>query len=97
MPEAIRGFINNCFTQKIFPKLWKEASLKILLKDENRDRNSYRPIALLSLVGKIYEKVVVNRIQETYKEARLESSDQFGFKKDKKTDDTFISLRRAIK
>ena len=99
MPQAIRGLINNCFTQRIFPKLWKEASLNILLNDENRDRtllNSYRPIALLSVVGKIYEKVIVNRIQETYKEAELESPDQFGFKKGKKTDDAFISLRRTI-
>ena len=91
MPEAS--------TQRIFPKLWKEASLNILLNDENRDRtllNSYRTIALLSVVGKTYEKVIVNRIQETYKEVRLESPDQFEFKKGKKTDDAFISLRRAI-
>ena len=61
------------------------------------DQLRYFLLVGYTVVGKIYEKVVVNRIQETYKEARLESSDQFGFKKGKKTDDTFISLRRAIK
>ena len=77
----------------------EEASRNILLNDENGDWTllySYRPIALLSGVGKIYEKVIVNRIQETYKEAGLESPDQFGFKKGKMTDDAFVSLRRAI-
>lgn len=99
-PKTIHGLINNCFSQGIFPRLWKEANLKLLLKDENRDRtllNSYRPIALLSVIGKIFEKIIVNSIQETYKDAGLESSDQFGFKKRKGTDDAFLSLRRAIK
>ena len=59
--------------------------------------NSYRSISLLSVVGKIFEKIIVDRIQETYKNAGLESPDQFGFKKGKGTDDAFLSLRRAIK
>ena len=33
IPEAILGLMNNCFIQGIFPKLWKKANLKILLKD----------------------------------------------------------------
>ena len=100
MPEAIIGLINNCFIQRIFPRPWKEANLKILLKDENRNRtllSSYRPITLFSVVGKIFEKIIVERINETYKEAGLESPDQFGFKKGKGTDDAFLSLRQVIK
>ena len=57
---------NNCFNLKEFPNIWIEAKLKIILKYEKRDRrhlNSYRAIALLSVVGKIYEKVIVERIQ----------------------------------
>ena len=59
--------------------------------------NSYRPISLFSVVGKIFEKIIVDRIQETYKNAGLESLDQFGFKKGKGTDEAFLSLRRAIR
>ena len=89
--------MNNCFIQRIFPQQWKESNLKIILKDENRDRtllNSYRPISLLSVVGKIFEKIIVDRIQETYKNAGLGSPDEFGFKKGKGMDDAFLSLRR---
>ena len=98
-PEAIEGLMNNCFDQRKFPRRWKEANLKIILKDQNRDRSllsSYRPIALLSVVGKIYEKIIVNRIQATYKDAGLESPNQYGFKKGKGTDDAFVNVRRAI-
>ena len=99
-PDAIYGMMNNCFSQGLFPRKWKEANLKIILKDENRDRallNSCRPIALLSVVGKTYERIVANRIQLVYKEAGLESPDRFGFSKGKGVDDAFIRLRRAIK
>ncbi|CAD1473133.1 unnamed protein product, partial [Heterotrigona itama] len=43
-PEAILCLINNCFSQGAFTKQWKVANLRIILKDENRDRtllNSY--------------------------------------------------------
>ena len=89
---------NNCFNQKEFPKIWKVAKLKIILKDEKRDRrhlNSYKPIALLSVVGKIYEKVIVERIQQSYEEQGLASSKQFGFRKGKGVYDAFLNIRRV--
>ena len=98
--DVIYGLINNCFSQGSFPRKWKESNLKILLKNESRDRaliNSYRPIALLSVIGKTYERIIVNRIQLAYNEAGLESPDQFGFRKGKGVDDAFLRLRRAIK
>ena len=96
VPVATHGLMNNCLSQRIFPRRRKEANLK----DENRDRtllNSYRPIALLTVIGKLFEKINVNRFQEAYKDAGLKSPDQFGFKKGKGTDDAFLTLRRAIK
>ena len=73
------------FKIEIVRKLWRKVP------------ESYRPISLLSVVGKIFEKIIVDRIQEMYKNAGLESLDQFGFKKGKGTDDAFLSLRRAIR
>ena len=49
------------------------------------------------LSARFSKKIIVERINETYKEAGLESPDQFGFKKGKGTDDAFLSLRQAIK
>lgn len=94
------NLLNNCFGRQSFTKPWKEARLEIVPKDEKRDRSlvsSYRPITLLSVVGKIYEKITVQRLQCTYKEQGLESPNQFGFRRGKSTDDAFIRLRRAVK
>ena len=96
----ILNLFNNSFTQGSYPKSWKQANIKIILKDEKRDRtllNSYRPIALLSVVRKIFEKVIVDRVQLTYRERGLENPRQFGFRQGRGTNDAFICLRRAIK
>ncbi|KAK2574749.1 hypothetical protein KPH14_012936, partial [Odynerus spinipes] len=46
-PKFLVWLYNKCFIEKYFPKKWKIAELKILLKDKNKDLklvNSYRPI-----------------------------------------------------
>ena len=45
----------------------------------------------------MYEKVIVERILQTYKEQGLERPNQFGFRKGKGADDVFIHLRNAVK
>ena len=98
--EVIYGLMNNCFSQGLFPRQWKEANLIILLEGETRDRTlliSYRPIALLSVVGKVYERIIEDRIQVIYKNAGLENPDQFRFRRGKSPDDALKRLRRAIK
>ena len=99
-PTVILNLFNNCFEQECFPKLWKESRLKVVPKDEKRDRtllSSYKPIALLSVVGKIYEKIIVERLQNTYKEQGFECPNQFGFRKGKGVDNTFIKLRGTVR
>lgn len=47
-----------------FPGQWKIANIKFI-KNKTKDKTklgSYRPIALLSTLEKIYERVIVNRI-----------------------------------
>lgn len=64
-PIATQNLFNNCFRQESFPKLWKESRLRVVPKDEKRDGtviNSYMPIALLFVVGKIYKKIIVQRL-----------------------------------
>ncbi|KAK2578277.1 hypothetical protein KPH14_000718, partial [Odynerus spinipes] len=67
--DVISTLLNHCFRNSSFPKVWKNANLKILLKGTDRDRviiNSYRPIALLSSLGKIYERIIISRIEQHY-------------------------------
>lgn len=91
---------NNCMRNSMFPKEWKIALLKIILKDPTRDRfslGSYRPIALLSSVGKIFERIIIGRIQTQYKDKNLENECQYGFRENRSTEDALIAFQAATR
>lgn len=97
--EILYNLFNNCFRCCCFPSVWKMARVKLILKNEDKDPadiNSYRPIALLSVVGKLYERILVNRIQSQYEQTALNSSLQFGFKKGMSTDDAVLRLVEIV-
>ncbi|RYA67133.1 hypothetical protein DD592_27760, partial [Enterobacter cloacae complex sp. 2DZ2F20B] len=54
-----------CMEEGWVPDEWKVARLVILLKDMDTDRSlprSYRPICLLSVMGNVFERVLVGRL-----------------------------------
>jgi hypothetical protein len=56
---------NKCLEISHFPTLWKKARIKLIIKNVDKPRNdinNYRPIALLPNMGKILEKLVIERI-----------------------------------
>lgn len=99
LPNSIVDLMNNCLGNGIFPDTWKIAKLKVILKDKNKDKRligSYRPISLLTSMGKILERIVVERIQEEYKASNLENENQYGFRKGKSTEDAILHLRTSV-
>ncbi|CAK9811752.1 Retrovirus-related Pol polyprotein from type-1 retrotransposable element R1 (Fragment) [Anthophora quadrimaculata] len=97
---VVINLLNNCFKKGRFPKAWKVADLRILLKSRDKDTSllsSYRPISLLPIMGKLLERILINRIQVQYDELKLANSNQFGFKQGKSTEDALLMLKSAIK
>lgn len=95
----IYNLLNNCFRSASFPLSWKRATITFILKDKNKDKTnigSYRPISLLPTLAKVYERIVVDRLQIIYKEERMESERQYGFRKRRSTEDAFIHLRKGL-
>lgn len=95
----IYNLFNSCLRNMIFPKEWESAKLKIIVKHTTKDRsllNSYRPIALLPVLGKVFERIIVNRIQALYKSNNLENNRQFGFGTGKSTEDALVTLKTGI-
>jgi len=94
--EILLILFNNCLRKSSFPELWRQAKLKPILKDIQKDpalTKSYRPIALLPVLGKLFERIIVNRIQDLYVEQHLDNDTQYGFKTGRSTDD---ALHRVI-
>lgn len=97
--DILYNIFNLCLRESVFPDEWKTTSLKIILKDKSKDRskiNSYRPIALIPTMGKVFERIILNRIMDNYKNKKMENNRQFGFKKGLSTDDAFLKLRGGI-
>lgn len=65
-----------------FPQKWKEAKV-IPLPKKDKDKalpESYRPISLLSNVGKVYEMIINDNINNFCRENNLLPDNQFGFR-----------------
>lgn len=74
---------NSCIKLNYFPKHFKTANIIAIVKPNKpkMDPTSYRPISLLSNIGKLFEKIIHSRISEFVTDNNLIAKEQFGFKK----------------
>ena len=56
--------LNQCLKESCFPECWKVSSVGPVFKNvgERSTAKNYRPVSLLSVVSKVFEKLVNNRI-----------------------------------
>jgi len=84
----LRHIFNLCLRQRAFPQEWKKASLVLLPKEgkEAGTPSAYRPICLLDEVGKIFERIIANRlIQHLSREGYNLQEEQYGFREGRST------------
>ena len=73
---------NKCLKESCFPDCWKVSSVVPVLKNvgERSTAKYYRPVSLLSVVSKVFEKLVNNRIVDHLGKCGLFSDFQYGFR-----------------
>ena len=90
--------INLCFSSGIFPDLLKFAKVTPLHKKESKlDYLNYRPISLLSVYSKIFEKLLYTRVYSYLVKYKLIYSKQFGFRSNHSCNHAIVSLTEHIK
>ncbi len=96
IPHHFLRLFNACLEHGVFPRAWKQASLIFLPKGgkDSSDSKSYRPISLLPVTGKLYERLVKRRLSDTALGPDMISDRQFGFRAGMSTEDAIIELRR---
>lgn len=78
---------NSMLRMSYFPLIWK-LSVIILIHKPNKPKNepsSYRPISLLPVLGKLFEKVMLKRIRPILKSHNIIPNTQFGFRENHST------------
>lgn len=89
--------INMSFSQGIFPGKLKLSLIKPLFKKGDKcDINNYRPITLIPILSKIFEKCMFKRLTDFCNKFHIVSDQQFGFQKNKSTTLAIFSLMQAI-
>ena len=90
--------INWSFEQGIFPESLKTAQVTpVHKKEDTLTISNYRPISLLPVFSKIFEKSMYNRIDSCLCKHKLINTNQFGFRQKHSTEHALISLIETIK
>ena len=82
----------------MFPDVLKTANVTPLHKKESKlDFMNYRPISLLSVLSKVYEKLIYKRIYEYLNRYNFIYDKQFGFRRNYSTNHALISITEHIR
>lgn len=90
---------NNCFEICYFPQEWKISQIVALPKPNKNhsDPSNYRPISLLSSLSKIYEKIILNRLNIFIEDNEILPDEQFGFRSNHSTTQQLSRVVKHIK
>lgn len=97
-PKIYLTLVNKCLELSYFPTPWKEAAVVVLRKpgkDDYSHAKAYRPIGLLSILGKIMEKMMIRRVR-WHLLPKLNPR-QYGFTPQRCTEDSLYDLVQHIK
>ena len=92
------SLINLSIRKGVFPDELKKAKVLPLFKEGSKlEEGNYRPISLLIVWSKIYERVLHNRIYNFFEHFSLFHSKQFGFRSKHSTIDALVELTEKIR
>jgi len=93
--KRLAALFSKCIKSKTIPQEWNDGTIILLhKKGDIKDINNYRPISLISHMGKLLSKVVLNRLEATldFNQAR----EQAGFRKGFSTMDHLQVITQLI-
>lgn len=89
---------NSCLKQGYFPLDFKKAKI-IPVRKPNKPADSpssYRPISLLSSIGKIFEKIINEKLLFFIESSGIFPNHQFGFRKEHNTVQSLVRIRNLV-
>lgn len=93
-PEKMLNIYNKCLEETSFPDQWTIGRLALLPKPSS---TNFRPITLLSVLGKLYKRLINNRIKKELANTGYLFDMQFGFKEGRSTGDTLRIMKKKMR
>ena len=79
--KSVDYIFKSCIDAEIFPNEWKIAKvIPLFKKGSKRELGNYRPISVLPLVSKVFEKIIYYQLYDYLQENRLLNTYQSGFR-----------------
>lgn len=89
---------NCCIEAGVFPEVLKTALvIPVHKRGPNDNPDNFRPISLLPIIGKIFEKLLKGQIEAYVSGANLLHCKQYGFRKGRSTTDAVDSLLCGVR
>ena len=86
---------NNCVLKGHYPSILNLATVRPILKSGKANLiSNYRPISLIPSIGKLFEKIIYDRIYSFVTNNKLVSENQCGFVKGRSTSHASLKLMR---
>ena len=98
LPVTAKRDICQIFSDAVrigfFPKIWKSATVKMIPKPHKDPKyaKNFRPISLLSCLGKILERILARRISSFLEIKKLFAKSQSGFRSNHMTSEQLFRL-----
>ena len=97
LSEPISFIINKCIEDGCYPESLKIAKIIPLFKAKNKlNIKNYRPISLIPVISKIFEKYIYNELISYVESKKILSCEQSGFRKDSSTNISIAKLLNQI-
>ena len=77
--SSLTHIFNLVISKGIIPKDWKSARITPIFKSDSKvDPANYRPISVLSVIAKLFEKAIFNQVYSYFNDNKLLSKYQSG-------------------
>ena len=99
LAKPLSAIFYKIYEKKVIPEQWKISKVTPLLKKGNKhDIKHYRPISNLCSASKVFEKLILKRLEEIATENNIDLTgiEQHGFKKNKSTITAGLTLQSEI-
>ena len=95
--EALALIFNYVFANEVWPERWGSGIIFPLYKQDSiLEPGNYRPITLLSVVGKLFGSVIEKRLSDWSERTGVMADEQGGFRRSRGTPDQIFLLREII-